>query len=282
MLRKKSVPRCQKLLKTKLLLVITASLLLLFSVNWWRNKQSDSVVKTSSDRAALEAAEGNLDLYPVTSLVRGVTLVNSHNLNKVEKNYQLDIPLKNQMSDPPLLYGCEVTALGMILEYYGYEGNKNKLQEAIEKQPYQLANGLMGNPHKGFVGDASGKQPGTGVYHEPIARLAQKVVGEDYLVVDATGQSVKTLLAAIRQGSPVWVAVTIDYSVPTANDFTMWQTSDGDVEVSHKYHAAVITGYDEENIFLNDALGKRVTIKQEQFSEIYQGMGKQSIYLTKN
>lgn len=280
MFRKKSTCR-QKSLKKKLFLVISVSLLLLFSINWWHKPRALRATGSSA-RAALEAAEGNLDLYPVTSLVRGVTLVNSQTLNKVEKTYQLDIPLKNQMSDPPLLYGCEVTALGMILEYYGYEGNKNTLQEAIEKQPYQLANGLMGNPHKGFVGDASGKLPGTGVYHEPVARLAQKVVGEDYLVLDATGQSVKTLLAAIRQGSPVWVAVTIDYSVPTATDFTMWQTADGAVEVSHKYHAAVITGYDEENIFLNDALGKTVTIKQGRFAEIYQGMGKQSIYLTKN
>lgn len=34
---------------------------------------------------------------------------------------QMDVPLENQFDEPSLQNGCEITALSMLLQYYGYE-----------------------------------------------------------------------------------------------------------------------------------------------------------------
>nr|WP_245249506.1 C39 family peptidase [Vagococcus allomyrinae] len=214
---------------------------------------------------------------PKTDLLRGVKF--EPPTTEDADSYHLDVPLYNQLSEPALKWGCEVTALGMLLAYYGFDGDKNRLQEAIEKVPYIDEFGLMGNPNIGFVGDATGENPGTGVNHEPVAQLAQKIVASRYQVIDATGSELDTLLTQVKEGKPVWVAVTIDYQIPLESDFHMWQTRQGPVQVTFKHHAAIITGYDKEAIYLNDAYGKQVTVERHQFEQIYQGMGKQGIYI---
>lgn len=200
------------------------------------------------------------------------------NTSKVE-SYKLPVPLINQMSNPALKYGCEVTALSMLLEYYHFDYSKNDLQDRIEKVPYQDEAGFLGDPDEGFVGDATGKNLGTGVNVGPIEKLAKSVVSDDYTVVNSTGKELDDILEQVKDGHPIWVIVTIDYSIPTASDFLDWQTKNGIKQVSFKHHAAVIIGFDQENIYLNDAYGKEVKIEKNKFNQIYQNMGKQSLYL---
>lgn len=214
--------------------------------------------------------------FPSTDLLRG-GISETAQIEEID-NYQLDVPLYNQLSEPALKWGCEVTALGMLLAYYGFDGDKNRLQDAIEKVPYTDEFGLMGNPNIGFVGDATGKNLGTGANHGPVAQLAQKKVAPRYQVIDATGHELNTLLTQVRAGNPVWVVVTIDYQIPVASDFQTWQTAQGPVKVTFKHHAAILTGYDKEAIYLNDAYGKRVTVERQKFEQLYEAMGKQGIY----
>lgn len=206
--------------------------------------------------------------FPPTDLLRGVNI--GKRIVEEADSYQLDVPLYNQLSEPALKWGCEVTALGMLLAYYGFDGDKNHLQEAIAKVPYVDEYGMMGNPDVGFVGDATGKSLGTGVNHGPVAQLAREKVTGPYGVIDATGSELDLLLAQVKVGNPVWVAVTIDYQIPTAADFQTWQTAQGPVQVTFKHHAAVLTGYDQEFVYLNDAYGKKVKIESQHFEKVYQ------------
>ena len=200
------------------------------------------------------------------------------NTSNVE-SYKLPVPLINQMSEPALKYGCEVTALSMLLGYYHFDYSKNDLQDRIEKVPYQDEAGYLGDPDEGFVGDATGKNLGTGVNVGPIEKLAKNVVNENYTVVNSTGEELDHLLGLVKDGHPIWVVVTIDYSVPKSSDFLDWRTKNGIKQVSFKHHAAVIIGFDQENVYLNDAYGKEVKIEKSKFNQIYQNMGKQSLYL---
>lgn len=194
-------------------------------------------------------------------------------------NYRLPVPLANQLDEPSLENGCEVTALSMLLNYYSYNYNKNTLQEKINKEPYQDEQNYFGDPDIGFVGDASGKTPGSGVNVGPVYELATQLVKSPYEVVNSTGISLNDLLGKVRDGHPVWVITTIDYQVPMENDFVDWPTRNGMKQFSIKHHAAVITGFNHEEVFLNDPYGKEVTVKKNIFEQIYIKTGQQSLYI---
>src|SRR5690625_7931916 len=47
----------------------------------------------------------------------------------------LDVPLINQMDEPRIYNGCEVTCMAMILRYLGYDVNKMDLRVQIQLVP---------------------------------------------------------------------------------------------------------------------------------------------------
>lgn len=233
------------------------------------------IIVFASNKPEYEKAE----LVQKTNLLIGM----DERVEKIKKEtvYKLPVPLINQMSEPSLKYGCEVTALTMLLNYYHFDYTKNELQDVIEKEVYQDDLGYFGDPDKGFVGDATGKQPGTGVNVAPIEKLARKHVDEFHKVINSTGESLSNLLSLVEEGTPIWVIVTIDYSIPSEKDFIDWPTQNGVKQVSFKHHAAVITGFDSSNIYLNDAFGKKISVTKKEFDQIYSKMGKQSLYIKK-
>lgn len=194
-------------------------------------------------------------------------------------NYSLSVPIFNQLSDPPLEFGCEVTALSMLLSYYEYDYDKNKLAEMINKEPYQDKEGLFGNPDLGFVGDMTGEKSGMSVNVEPIYELSKEIVTEPYEVINSTGSDLDSLLDVIQTGSPVWVIVTTDYKTPKSTDFIDWETRNGMKKILPNHHAAVISGFDSENVFLSDPYGTVKTVEKNQLSDIIDAMGRQSLYI---
>lgn len=63
-----------------------------------------------------------------------------------KKRVVLNVPLINQMDDPKLYNGCEVTSLAMVLNYNGIDVTKSELADNIETVPFQYDNGEHGNP----------------------------------------------------------------------------------------------------------------------------------------
>lgn len=66
---------------------------------------------------------------------------------------QMDVPLENQFDEPSLQNGCEITALSMLLKYYGYPVNKNQLAEQLNYVPLKVDDTYYGDPNEGFVGN---------------------------------------------------------------------------------------------------------------------------------
>lgn len=58
----------------------------------------------------------------------------------------LDVPLESQFDDVALENGCEVTALSMLLQYYGYDTDKNELADELDYQPLYTESGNHGIP----------------------------------------------------------------------------------------------------------------------------------------
>ncbi|MGX7204744.1 C39 family peptidase [Enterococcus pingfangensis] len=196
----------------------------------------------------------------------------------------LDVPLENQFSGEALGNGCEVTALSMLLRYYDYDSNKNKLAAELDYQPLYTESGKRGNPHLGFVGDIIGGDGTMGVAVEPIAKLAKKYVNNDYRVVASKKLSFNEVINVVASSTPVWIIATIDFQVPTAHDFMQWETDQGTLRVTPLIHSAVITGFDrsEKIVYVNDPHGRQNRkVAWDDLAEIYDQMDRQSLYLEK-
>ena len=192
----------------------------------------------------------------------------------------MDVPMENQFDPIALENGCEVASLAMLLQYYDFETDKNKLADKLDYVPVYTEDGLHGNPHDGFVGDITGGENAMGVAVEPIEKVAKEVVGNKYKVVASSTTSFEKLEEIILQEKPVWVITTIDFKIPTTDDFIYWDTSSGKVKVTPLCHAAVITGVDDTTVYVNDPFGeKNMAVPKNQFIAVYEAMGQQSLYL---
>ncbi|MEI4831871.1 C39 family peptidase [Bacillus sp. FJAT-53711] len=190
-----------------------------------------------------------------------------------------NVPFIKQL--PELERGCEVTSLAMLLQYNGIQVDKMKLANEITRVPFE-ANGLRGNPHEGFVGNIYTKsEPGYGVYHQPIFQLAQKYVPDK--TIDLTGRDIKDIYKVLSAGSPVWVIANTTFQPLDEGSFETWNTNAGEVKVTYYEHSAVIVGYDQNFVYINDPLANnpRKGIPRAQFEKAWEQMGKQAITILK-
>ncbi|HLU21580.1 C39 family peptidase [Lederbergia graminis] len=192
----------------------------------------------------------------------------------------IDAPLVNQL--PELPRGCEVTSLSMLLASAGVEVDKMKLAEEVIKDPTPrtFVNGKIhfGNPYNGFVGNMyTFKEPGLGVYHGPIMKLA-----ENYLpgrMIDLTGKTFDELRIPLSDGRPVWVIINAQYRELEDSYFQTWHTPDGEIKITMKEHSVLVTGYDDKYVYFNDPLtgvkNKKAPIAD--FKKAWVQMGSQAI-----
>lgn len=197
------------------------------------------------------------------------------------KTVLLDVPHLLQM--PELPRGCEVTSLAMMLYFKGIQVDKMELAQRLKRDPavYRKVDGEIwfGNPHVGFVGDMySFDRPGLGVYHEPIVELANQYIPNAWK--DITGVPFEEIELEIANGNPVWVIVTSTFDWVDEKYWETWNTEQGVIKVTKKEHAVVITGYDEEFVYVNDPLtSKNKQLPKEAFIRGWSQMGAQAVTL---
>lgn len=189
---------------------------------------------------------------------------------------QMMIDAPHISQKPELMRGCEVTTLAMLLQDAGVSVDKMTLSEEIKRVPFE-ENGVRGNIHEGFVGNMQTMdEPGLGVYHEPVAELA-----ENYLpgkIKDMTGESFDSVLKQVEDGRPVWVIVTSTFDKLPESEWETWETESGPVKVTYSMHSVLVTGFDEENLYVNDPLDKKNRkLPREEFIAGWEQIGKQAI-----
>jgi len=191
----------------------------------------------------------------------------------------INVPLVCQL--PELKNGCEVTSLTMLLQWAGIKVDKMTLASEVKKDPtpYSNSGGVIhwGNPNVGFVGDITGKSIGFAVYHGPILDLALRY----HKAVNLTGQSFDQVLTHVAAGSPVWVITTFSFEfVPESQ----WQTvisPEGAYRMTFNEHSVVLTGFDAENVYINDPYAniKDRKLNRANFLAGWQQFGNQAIVL---
>lgn len=207
------------------------------------------------------------------------TTVSSEPLSFEETNpkkARLDVDLLNQMDAPRLRNGCEVTSLAMLLNYFDVEVTKNELADELPSISYQDEQGYYGDPNEAFVGNVYGNGSGYFVYHDPIYDLAVEYVSKDLKAIDLTGCEFPEVQHYLANGSPVWVITTTIYD--ETNDIAIWETKNGDVEISMSEHSVLLVGYDKDYVYLNDPYGnKDYQTDLDNFVESWEQMGNQAI-----
>ncbi|WP_312095685.1 C39 family peptidase [Niallia sp.] len=198
----------------------------------------------------------------------------------LKESVLLDAPIVNQL--PELPRGCEVTSLAMLLQYADVDVDKMTLAKQIKKDttPYVRENGKIyyGNPNDGFIGDMyTLNGPGLGVYHKPIAALAEKYLPGS--IVDFTGSNFEEIKKHLSNDRPVWVITNSTFKKLADSEFRTWYTPSGTVQITYSEHSVLLTGYDETYIYFNDPLtgakNKKAPIKD--FEESWVQMGSQAI-----
>ncbi len=187
---------------------------------------------------------------------------------------------------PELPTGCEVTALTMVLQYYGFDVEKTTMAAeylpTVDEMFYYGEDGTLygtdlqqyfiGNP---FTED--GVVCGTGA----IVTAADTYLndqGSDMQAIDLTGSSPEELYGLVSQDIPVIVWVTIGMADREVNG--SWYTEDGTyIDWSTSDHGAVLIGYSEDLVTIADPISGETEYDREQFESVFESRSCQCVIL---
>ena len=187
---------------------------------------------------------------------------------------------------PELPTGCEITALTMVLNYYGMEADKvemaTKYLPTQELNLYYGSDGrLYGNDlNQYFIGNPTtenGYVCGTGAIVTAANAYLQDQ-GSDLTAVDYTGADVDTLYEIVSQDIPVVVWVTI--SMTDRGETEGWYTRSGEyVDWSTYDHGAVLIGYTQDTVTIADPISGKMEYSREDFERVFASRGNQCVVL---
>ena len=187
---------------------------------------------------------------------------------------------------PELPTGCEITALTMVLNYYGYQVNKVTMaldyMPKVQAEFYRSEDGRLMGPdlENFFVGDPTeetGYICGTGAIVTAANRYLADV-GSDLTAAAMKNVQPEKLYDLIDQGTPVVIWCTINMEDRAETDG--WYREDGTyMEWSTNDHGAVLIGYDEDTVTVADPIYSRITVSRDQFEKIFAERGGQCMIL---
>lgn len=216
----------------------------------------------------------------ISSATTGAELKNKNDLVHENKMIIEGVPHISQL--PELERGCEVTSLTMLLQSQGITADKMTLAKEIHKLPFRDANYVRSNPYDGFVGDIyTFSKSGYGVYHGPVAKLAEKYLPGK--VKDVTGEAIESVYTLIDSGSPVWVITNSTFAPLPESEFTEWDTTTGKVKITYNEHSVLMVGYDSQSVFIHDPLAAAgyKSVPKSAFEQAWVQMGSQAIGVIK-
>lgn len=189
------------------------------------------------------------------------------------------------LQTPELPTGCEITALTMVLNYYG--NDVDKVTMASEYLPVVPAETHEGSDGRLYGPDMNSYFVGNPFEHGYICGTTAIVNAADsYLesvdsslkAVDMTGASCEDLYQCIRHKQPVVVWVTI--GMKDRRETSGWYTEDGNyVEWSSNDHGAVLIGYTDDTVTIADPIDGIVEYTRTQFEKVFQSRGNQCVIL---
>lgn len=205
--------------------------------------------------------------------------INVPPINSKKASY---IPVPPLLQLPELPTGCEITSLTMLLNYLGFEADKEILADKyLSKGKYRAS-----DPTETFVGDPKSTFA-YGCFSNVIVKTAEKYLEENnqfkkFNVKNLTGCPPKSIYAALDSGYPVIVWITVDLQEPQKG--AVWKTADSKKEIQwlKGEHCVLLTGYDfsQKIIYANDPLKGITVYDMELFEKRFEQMNRNAVIIT--
>lgn len=203
-----------------------------------------------------------------------------------EESHEIaDFPLVLQM--PELPTGCEITAMTMVLQYYGLDADKVEmateyLPTLARTETYIGADGRKyGNDmERYFIGDPT-TEGGIICGTTAIVTAANAYLeanGSTLRAEDMSGISTEDLYRLVQEDIPVVVWCTIGMGNRMVQDG--WYTEYGAyVDWARNDHGAVLIGYDTDTVTIADPISGIVAYDRAQFESVFASRGNRCVIL---
>jgi len=198
------------------------------------------------------------------------------------------IEVESVLQTPELPTGCEITALSMLLNHYGFGTDKMSLMKFMPMSGIYTYDGVRYGPdfRKVFPGNPT-STGGYGCYTPCMVTTAtdyfRSIGNAEYYLDDLTGADFDILLNYVALGKPVMAWATIGLIDPYKS--LTWVTPENmAVTWIANEHVMLITGYDRKNdlVYVNDPSKGQVTYPLEKFRLRYEEIGRYAAVLMKN
>lgn len=162
-------------------------------------------------------------------------------------------PYINQTPKYPT--GCESVSAVMLLKYLGYSITPEEFIDIyLEKKEFEKKEGILygPDPNKYFCGSPYDENS-FGCYAPVLKRAIEKVVKEDYLVIDETDTDLEELKREyLDQGIPVIFWACIKMREPIVGpSWVLFETEEEFTWISNE-HCMLLVGYDNEGYYFQD------------------------------
>lgn len=197
-----------------------------------------------------------------------------------------NFPIVYQM--PQLPTGCEITALTMVLQYYGLDADKEEM--ATDYLPTSPStNRYTGSDGRVYGIDLDAYFVGSPFDDSGIICGPQAIItaanqyledqGSSLQAVDRTGATPEELYALVDQDIQVVVWVTIGMT-PRQEARSGWYTESGKyVDWTTNDHCAVLVGYTDTTVWIADPLAGLVEYDRDAFEEVFASQDNRCVVL---
>lgn len=242
--------------------------------------------RSESSNSASTATTTYSSIMTSPTTTQNITTTSKSVVSSTEKppkevGVRWNVPLILQ--NPELPTGCEITSMTMIMNFYGYEYTKEEMNNKFlnKSNDFFYKDGqLYGpNPNKFFLGDPSvtrgyGLQCFSDVWVDTLNKAFKENKSARY-AYSLDGKALKEL-EVFLDGGPILISASITMNLATPqNLFKDFETGE-EVTTYRNFHCVVLTGYDEENYYINDPLGTFSKVEKSRLQKAYESTGSQN------
>lgn len=203
-------------------------------------------------------------------LIANGTIIASEGYSKMPNSYLINMEHISQYPDLPS--GDEITSLAMVLNYLGYEADKNELCDLyLDKGPVGFTSFYEAN-----VGNPRNAYNSYGCLAPVIVKASNRfteVNGGKHSAYDLTSYSLDALLYEVASGNPVIVWACEDFDI-TPSISRIWVVDGQNLYLKSNMATMVLVGYDLINntVTLSNPAGSvfeiDLSLFEKRFSEI--------------
>lgn len=200
------------------------------------------------------------------------------------------IDMKNTLQNPELPVGCEITALTILLNYWGFDAEKcdmarNYLPISSGRYKYEDGKTYKDSFYDYFIGDPFSR--GYGCFANAIEKAANSYInqhGGGFTVKNISGCSPDTLYGYVEDNIPVLIWATDGMIEPEY--YETWYDIDTGEQLDWylNEHCAVLAGFDIDNdtVTLNDPMKGIIDYNINKFETRFAQMHSQAIVILPN